>query len=754
MFRHVTNIILILLVSYTMSFAHEGGLGKYVIKAYRLDNVPPPKIDGKLDDEAWKKATPVRGFIQKEPDRGKPATDDTEAYVVYDRHNLYLGFRCYDKEPEKILNYIARRGESYLSDTIKVILDPYHDHRTGYSFEISPGGVKADSYRYDDSKRDWSWEGIWWGEGHIDEAVHEVTAERSEQGWTAEFKIPFSNFRFKNERNQVWGIDFERIIRRKLEISYWKPMLKEGKEIVMSDLGHLVGLRDIAQRKHLEVYPYTLGGASKNRDEAIGKKVETGLDIQYNLKNTLKAHLAVNPDFAQVEADRLRINLSRFPSRFAEKRPFFVEGNSVFSTPYELFYSRRIGQRGDILWGAKMTGKVGDYTLGFISSQTGSWDYFGLRERDENKEEALYSILRLKKDVFSRSNVGIIWADKEMDESYSRVGGLDANLGFLKSYRLSSQIAQSWDSNSAGRGGAYKLSFSQNSDRWNGNVSLERMDTNFDANQTGFIYKEAHRGWQKGSFIAQYTPRVGWKGLHKVYIRYSSRLLQHLYTDEYFQNWQERHPDLRLNPKFRRDLIEWNYGIFCGLEFQESFLGRAAFTYGRSREVELTDIFPADSYSLYISTDWTRRIEGKLILFARDYYNFSQQYVGTQKELRASGTMKLRRNLKFNLDSNYVQSYNPQKAVDGRFLTGSLRTTYLFTRDVFFRIFVQTGLSRTYYDAISTNKSYLVSTLLGWEYSPKSHFFIAYNEDWRTSEGKLRLDDRVIVMKVSYLWNL
>jgi len=142
MFRYTMWGILILLLSYTMSFAHESGLGNYVVKAYRLDNIPPPEIDGKLDDEAWKKATPVRGFIQKEPDRGKPATDDTEAYVVYDRHNLYLGFRCYDKEPGKIINYIARSGESYLSDTIKVILDPYHDHRTGYGFEISPGGLK------------------------------------------------------------------------------------------------------------------------------------------------------------------------------------------------------------------------------------------------------------------------------------------------------------------------------------------------------------------------------------------------------------------------------------------------------------------------------------------------------------------------------------------------------------------------------------------------------------------------------------
>lgn len=150
---------------------------------------------------------------------------------------------------------------------------------------------------------------------------------------------------------------------------------------------------------------------------------------------------------------------------------------------------------------------------------------------------------------------------------------------------------------------------------------LERMDATFDANQTGFIYKKAHHGWQKGNFIGQYTPRVGWKGLHKIYIRYSGRLFQHLYTDEYFQNWQARHPDLHLSPKFRRDLIVWNSLIWLALEFRKSLLRWVGFHYGCSREVELTDVFWASTYDFYIRTDSTRRIEGRLFLLGRDYYN-------------------------------------------------------------------------------------------------------------------------------------
>jgi len=130
---------------YDALWAHEEGLGDYVVKAYRLEDVLPPKIDGKLDDPCWKLAKPVSGFIQKEPDPGKPATDDTEAYVLYDRYNLYLGFRCYDKEPDKVISRIARRGNCFISDTISVFLDPYHDHRTGYKLTISPKEM-AESY--------------------------------------------------------------------------------------------------------------------------------------------------------------------------------------------------------------------------------------------------------------------------------------------------------------------------------------------------------------------------------------------------------------------------------------------------------------------------------------------------------------------------------------------------------------------------------------------------------------------------------
>ena len=372
------NVVVLLILFAGTVCAHEPGSAKYVVEAYRLEpGVPAPKIDGKLDDPAWQKAKPVSGFIQLVPDRAKPATDDTAFYIAYDPHHLYVAFRCYDESPDKVVNRIVRRGGNiYDSDVISFFMDPHHDHRTGYKFATTPGGVQSDAYRFDDIRSDSSWRGIWWLETGIDE-----------QGWVAEFKIPFANFRFPDKSEQVWGFDVERVHRRKDEVTVWKQMTQAGATTRMSDLGLMVGLKDIGGAKPFEISPYLLGGVSDK--ESLDGQLGTGLDVQYNLTSTLKTNVTVNPDFAQVEADQLEINLTRFPTRFPERRPFFVEGNSFFETPLELFYSRRIGREGDILWGGKMTGKIGSYSLGILGSQTGSFGALEIGQESESKEESV-----------------------------------------------------------------------------------------------------------------------------------------------------------------------------------------------------------------------------------------------------------------------------------------------------------------------------------------------------------------------------
>ena len=743
----VNLIVLLTLLAGTLC-AHDPGSAKYVVEAYPVNrDVPAPQIDGKLDDLVWQKAKPVSGFIQLVPDRGKPATDDTAFYIAYDPHHLYVAFRCYDAEPDKVVNRIVRRGGNiYDSDVISFFMDPHHDHRTGYKFATTPGGVQSDAYRFDDIRSDSSWRGIWWLETGIDE-----------QGWVAEFKIPFANFRFPDKSEQVWGFDVERVHRRKDEVTVWKQMTQAGATTRMSDLGLMVGLKDIGGAKPFEISPYLLGGVSDK--ESLDGQLGTGLDVQYNLTSTLKTNVTVNPDFAQVEADQLEINLTRFPTRFPERRPFFVEGNSFFETPLELFYSRRIGREGDILWGGKMTGKVGSYSLGILGSQTGSFGALEIGQESESKEEALYSTVRLKKDILQRSTVGLIFANKEhLDEEdgYGRVGGFDTDLFFLKTYRLSGQYAMSFNpsenpENENPRNKAYLVELAQSNYLWNTRVRLERIDPLFEANETGFLRKERYRGWQQMNFMGTYIPQFG---PHRAAFQVRGRVSQDLFTDTYFDDWEQNNPDLTLSPEFDEDSISWNFNAGADWRPTESFWEGIGVSYGRSREVELTEIFTTDGYEFSLLTNTSRPVSVGLDAGIGNYFNFSRQAVGKQRLLSLSTTIRPQSNFTIDLESGYALSLTQEDLIDGRYFTSSLRVTYLFTRDLFLRVFAQAGRNRTAFDQIETEENYLVSTLFGWEYSPKSHIFLAYNEDWRTDEGELQLGDRVVVFKVSYLWNL
>ena len=742
------NVVVLLTFLAGALSAHESGSAKYVVEAYRLEpGVPAPKIDGKLDDPAWQKAKSVDGFIQLVPDRAKPATDDTAFYIAYDPHHLYVAFRCYDASPDKVVNRIVRRdGDIYDSDVISFFMDPHHDHRTGYKFATTPGGVQSDSYRFDDIRSDSSWRGIWWLETGIDE-----------QGWVAEFKIPFANFRFPNKSEQVWGFDVERVHRRKNEVTVWKQMTQAGATTRMSDLGLMVGLKDIGGGKPFEISPYLLSGVSDT--ESLDGQLGTGLDVQYNLSSTLKTNVTVNPDFAQVEADQLEINLTRFPTRFPERRPFFVEGNSFFETPLELFYSRRIGSRGDILWGGKMTGKIGDYSLGILGSQTGSFGALEIGQESASKEEALYSTVRLKRDILERSSVGLIFANKEHlgeEEGYGRAGGFDTDLFFLKTYRLSGQYAMSFNpgedpENENIKNKAYLVELAQSNYLWNASMRLERIDPLFEANETGFLRKERYRGWQQMNFMTTYIPQFG---PHRASFGLGGRLSQDLFTDTYFDDWKWDNPGLTLSPEFDEDSISWNFNASADWRPTESFWQGIGISYGRSREVELTDVFATDGYEFSLLTNTSRPVSVGLDGGIGNYFNFSRQAVGKQRQLFLSTTIRPQSNFTIDLEGGYALSLTQRDVIDGRYFTSSLRVTYLFTRDLFLRVFTQAGRERTAFYQIQTEENYLVSTLFGWEYSPKSHIFLAYNEDWRTAEGELQLGDRVVVFKVSYLWNL
>lgn len=729
-----------LLLVPTLLWGHTDGLGSHVITAYHLKHISPPIIDGRLDDPAWNATTPISGFIQLEPRRGESATDETIAYIAYDSRNLYVAFRCFDSAPDRIVDRVTRRGNIYVSDLISFFIDPHHDHRTGYKFATTPSGIQEDNYRYDDTQIDGSWRGIWWVESRIDDL-----------GWTAEFKIPFANFRFPEMDEQVWGFDIERLNRRKSEITIWKQMTQAGVRTRMSDLGHLVGLSGIETGKSFEIIPYALGGSSKTDTQSVEGQLTTGIDLQYSLSGALRTNFTLNPDFAQVEADRLEINLTRFPTRFPEKRPFFVEGNSFFETPFDLFFSRRIGSLGDILWGGKMTGKVNRYSIGILGAQTGSFDVLDAGQASRLKERAWYSAVRLKRDVFKRSNLGVIFANREHGDRYSRVIGTDMSLALGKTFHATSQIARSLNSEGNAAGNAYILKLAKRDYLWDVKAELERVGPRFETNQTGFLEKEQYRGWQRVDTEVTYSVRTD--NRWRPFFGAGGGVSQTLYTNDYFQRWRRDHPSLTLARDFSEDQVAADVKVIVGLVVTEAKLSRIRAVYEHSREIELTDVFGANYFAVDIDTNRSKPIAGRLRLNLSDYYNFEQQTVGLQRVASLASTIRPRSNFTIDFRASYAQSLNERRVIDGRFLVGSLRGTYLFTRDVFLRVFTQAARSRTTFGRVRVTEDYLASLLFGWEYSPKSNLFLAYNEGWRTDGEKLHMDNRVVVVKVGYLWN-
>src|SRR6266536_3350342 len=312
----------------------------------RVDAVPiagtnAVRVTGELSEEVWQAANPTVAFLQRDPNEGREPSQKTEFRVAYSATTLFVKVRAYDKEADKIVTYLTRRDQDSPCDWLHVLIDSYHDQRTAYEFAVNPSGVKIDRYWYNDNNRDDSWDAVW-----------DVAVSRDPQGWTAEFRIPFSQLRFNPSQSSTFGFAVSRRIGRLNETDTW-PLLSRGASGYVSSFGELGGLSMAASPKRLELVPYTV--ANLTRQPTSGSPLvnasdpggAVGMDMKYSLTPGLTFTGTVNPDFGQVEADPAVVNLSAFETFFNERRPFFVEGSGNFNFPFEdgnLFYSRRIGR--------------------------------------------------------------------------------------------------------------------------------------------------------------------------------------------------------------------------------------------------------------------------------------------------------------------------------------------------------------------------------------------------------------------------
>ncbi len=303
------------------------------------------RVNGELSEDLWRLSTAVDAFVQREPEEGGKPSQRTEFRVAYDATTLYVKVRAFDTEASRIRGYLTRRDAESPSDWIRVLIDSYHDRRTAYEFAVNPVGVKQDRYWYNDNNNDDSWDAVW-----------DVKVATDEQGWTAEFRIPFSQLRFNPTASSMFGFAVARQIGRLNETSTW-PLLARSATGYVSSFGDLGGLSMAASPKRLEILPYIVADVTRRPTDGnplikgSAPSGEIGMDMKYALTPGLTLTTTINPDFGQVEADPAVVNLSAFETFFNERRPFFVEGSGNFrfdadcpNGPCQMFYTRRVGR--------------------------------------------------------------------------------------------------------------------------------------------------------------------------------------------------------------------------------------------------------------------------------------------------------------------------------------------------------------------------------------------------------------------------
>ncbi|MBU1095228.1 MAG: carbohydrate binding family 9 domain-containing protein [Bacteroidetes bacterium] len=425
--RSISTIVLTLffILPFVILPAEKSFSRSKTVQAIKLsDNI---SFDGKLS-EPFYTYTPVDGFIQREPNEGEPASENTNVWIIFDESYLYVSARMYDSSPESIDASLMRRDNMIESDWFFVYLDPYLDRRTGYYFAVNPGGSLLDGTLFNDSWDDDSWDGIWEAKTNIDD-----------EGWSMEMRIPFAQLRFNEAEEMKWGVNFNRDIKRKNEMTYFVMIPKKESGFV-SHFATLEGLKGIKSSQRFEILPYVVQKAQyliHDKEDPFYKgnqyKTAIGADFKVSIGSNLNLDATINPDFGQVEVDPAVVNLSAFETYYQEKRPFFIEGSNVFNFGNigvnnnwgfnfgdpSLTYSRRIGRypQGDvsdydysdiptetrILGAAKLTGKVSDtWTLGAVSAVTertfATLKYQGQKFEEQVEPLTHYGVLRARKE--------------------------------------------------------------------------------------------------------------------------------------------------------------------------------------------------------------------------------------------------------------------------------------------------------------------------------------------------------------------
>ena len=494
--------------------------GRPTIVATRLADGESIALDGRLDEPVWSRAVPGGDFIQIDPDNGRPATEKTEVRIAFDADALYIGVTCYDSEPDAWIAYQRRRDEGLASDDkLRWTIDTFLDARSGYFFEMNPLGQMGDALMgINGGSR--AWDGVW-----------NARARRSEIGWTLEIALPFRTFNF-NPTSDTWGINFERTVQRKNEVSIWTGWGRNQGLTRMTNAGLVTGIRNVTQGHGLDIKPYGVltSQASPGRGQtAMHGDASAGVDLFYNPTPLLRTVFTVNTDFAQTEVDQRQVNLTRYSLFFPEQRGFFLDGATFLDfgsdgnrrfgggvsgsgggsndDQVNPFFSRRIGLSATgtpqkIDFGTKVTGQVGAQDVGFLHVRTG--EDTGLASED-------FLVARVKRRVLQQSYFGALYTRRDPRVAGGRTHqttGLDFSLatsGFRGSQNLevNAWFLHASRPEAPGGNSAFGATFDYPNDRWSARYETTQVQEDFDP-AVGFIRR---RNYRRYAPAVQFAPR-------------------------------------------------------------------------------------------------------------------------------------------------------------------------------------------------------------------------------------------------------
>ncbi len=615
-------------------------------RAARFD--APPKLDGVVNDPVWQQATPTAGMIQKDPDEGTAATERTEVRFGFDDKNLYIGIICFDSRPAEIVSTQNRRdGALTDTDSIQILLDTFHDGHNAVIFGTTPSGIEYDAQVSKGGQGDnnagkpgsstasvqtpgaaalnLNWDAVW-----------EVKSQITPRGWEAEMAIPLTTLRYPAGKDKTWGVQVQRVLRRRNELSFWAP-LSRAFEITQVDAAGEVEGFDLKVHRELQVVPYVLGGVERDYTRAgdPGKwDKQAGVDVKYSLTGSLTLDATVNTDFAQVEVDEQQINLTRFNLFFPEKRPFFLENAGIFDfgTPQEteIFFSRRIGidpsgTQIPIDAGVRVSGTIGRWEVGVLGMKT--------REVDNVSAANDFNVIRVKRDLPNRSSLGFIAVDRERlagansagtvaglsSRAYNRTFGVDTALGFGKFINFQAFLANSQTPGVRGPTYAGAAAWKFDDSHHQLIVSYKETAKNFDP-EVGYLQRAGFRHptiayrrtfYRPGSSIRSIFPHFQ---LNRWYTLGSNDLESTFYHFDFSMNWQSG-AQLIVPVNHYYERLDKPFQVSPGVKIQPGGFGYTQF---------------APQYT----TNQSSRFFGSAQVILGQFYN------GTQRSLNLAGSLR------------------------------------------------------------------------------------------------------------------